>query len=105
MNCFRVENDDIPYKNSPKTCSSKVQTVQEEWQTQRCYVVLYMGFHCAWYLASTIITPWNLCNLPLCVIPTFLVFFGSQNPLFSLVHYNSVHSALVLQAKENDRWW
>jgi len=47
MNCFRVENDDIPYKNSPKTCSSKVQTVQEEWQTQRCYVVLYMGFHCA----------------------------------------------------------
>ena len=69
---------------------------------QRHYAVLcIMGFHGAWYLISTKISPWSMCNLPLCVVPPFLVFFGNHNlnSLFLLVHYISLHSAFVHQAK------
>ena len=49
--------------------------------------------------------PWSMCNLPLCVVPPFLVFGAITSPFTVFIwalQYNSLHSALVLQAKK--RW-
>jgi len=94
MNCFSVENGDIPATALIKSANYAGSVANAKTLCCIAYGVSRCMIPC---FQENITLKHVYCNLPLCRATT-PCFFGNQNSFCLLAHYNSLHSAHVLQA-------